>query len=327
MKNMSENSTYIIAEAGINHNSDIEIAKKMVETASHCGANAIKFQTFTPDELFSEAINPKIYNLAKTWVLTKKDHIELQKHAKKNKIDFFSTPCGFKSAKLLQSLRVPFMKIASGEITNHNLISFIAKMKIPMLISTGMTSIAEIADIVNLIQTHKCDFAILHCVSSYPTLAKDSNISTIPYLKNMFGVPVGFSDHTVGITVSLAAVALGASIIEKHFTLDKNMEGPDQKLSLDPSEFSELVNQTRIIEQSIGKPRSTIINVEQKFRDNMRKSLGAAQTIPVGSIIKRSMLTSFRPGTGIPPLMIDNIVGRKTNKTIKKGSLLHWNDF
>jgi len=219
------------------------------------------------------------------------------------------------------------MKIASGEITNHDLISFIAKMRIPMLVSTGMSTISEIANLVNLIQKHKCDFVLLHCVSSYPTLAKDSNISTIPYLQNLFHVPVGFSDHTIGITVSLAAVALGASIIEKHFTLDKNMEGPDQKLSLDPTEFLELVKQTRIIEQSIGNPRSTVINVEQKFRDNMRKSLGAAQTIPASSIIKRSMITSFRPGTGISPLMIDNIIGRRTNKTIKKGSLFNWNDF
>jgi sialic acid synthase SpsE len=327
MQNQFKKSTYVIAEAGINHNGNIEIAKKMIEIASQCRANAIKFQTFTPDELFSKTINPKLYNLAKTWVLTKKDHLELQNHAKKNKIDFFSTPCGFKSAKLLKSLKVPFMKIASGEITNHDLISFIAKMRIPMLVSTGMSTISEIAVIVNLIQKHKCDFVLLHCVSSYPTLAKDSNISTIPYLQNLFHVPVGFSDHTIGITVSLAAVALGASVIEKHFTLDKNMEGPDQKLSLDPNEFSELVKQTRIIEHSIGKPRSAIIGVEQKFRDNMRKSLGAAQTIPAGSIIKRSMITSFRPGTGISPFMIDSIIGRRTNKTIKKGLLFNWHDF
>ena len=327
MNSKIKSGVYIVAEAGINHNSDIKTAKKMIEVASKCGANAIKFQTFTADELFSETINPKLYNLAKTWVLTKNDHIELQKYAKKNKIDFFSTPFGFKSARLLENLNVPFIKIASGEITNHDLISFIAKMKIPMLVSTGMTTISEIANIVSLIQNYDCDFALLHCVSSYPTLAKDSNISTIPYLKTMFGVPIGFSDHTAGISVSLAAVALGATIIEKHFTLDKNMEGPDQKLSLDPTEFSELVKQTRIIEQSIGKPRSNIISVEKKFRDNMRKSLGAYQTIPKGSIIKRSMITSFRPGTGIPPYMIDNIIGHRTNKIIKKGTFFTWNDF
>ena len=203
--------TYIVAEAGINHNSDIEIAKKMIEIAAQCGANAIKFQTFTPDELFSEAVNPELYNLSKTWVLNKKDHIELQKHAKKNKIDFFSTPCGIKSANLLKKLKVPFMKIASGELTNLELIDHISKMQIPMMISTGMTSISEISKVIEIVQTNKCEFSLLHCVSSYPAKSSDANLSTIPQLRNMFNVPVGFSDHTVGVDVSLAAVALGIS--------------------------------------------------------------------------------------------------------------------
>lgn len=318
---------YLIAEAGINHNGDIEIAKEMIKMASESGANAVKFQTIIPDELFSEIINPKLYCMSKNWILTKKDHLELQKYARKNNIDFFSTPFGKKSAKLLQEINVPIMKIASGEITNYDLISFIAKMKIPMLVSTGMTSISEIAKVVEIIKSHDCPFVILHCVSSYPTSIKDANLSTIPYLQNTFGVPVGFSDHTMGIEASLAAVALGARVIEKHFTLDKNMDGPDQKLSLDPSEFTELVKKTRIIEESIGIPRTISIKSENIFKENMRKSLGVISDIPAGTILKRSMITSFRPGTGIPPMMIDNIVGRKTKKLVKKGSLLKWNDF
>ena len=321
------NSTYIVAEAGINHNSDIDIAKQMIESAALCGANAVKFQTFTPDELFSETLNPELYNLSKTWVLTKKDHLILQNFSRKHKIDFFSTPCGIKSAKLLQNLKVPFIKIASGEITNYDLISFIAKMKIPMLVSTGMTSMSELFKTIDIIRSHNCQFTLLHCVSSYPTKSKDANLSNIPYLKNIFNSSIGFSDHTVGIDVSLAAVALGASVIEKHFTLDRNMQGPDQKLSIDPSELSLLVKKTRIIEESIGEPRIGPYKTEVKFRDLMRKSLGVSKTILAGRILKRSEITAFRPGTGIPPSMIENFVGKKAKKTIKKGSLLKWTDF
>lgn len=327
MNSKIKSGVYIVAEAGINHNSDIKTAKKMIEVASKCGADAIKFQTFTPDELFSELITPKLYNLSKTWVLTKNDHIELQKHAKKNKITFFSTPCGIKSANLLKKLKVPLIKIASGEITNLNLIDYISKMKIPMMISTGMTSISEISKVVEIVQSNKCQFSLLHCVSSYPAKKSDANLSTISYLQKTFGVPVGFSDHTLGIDISLAAVALGATIIEKHFTLDKNMEGPDQKLSIDPKELSELVKKTRIIEKAMGSYRKTIYHSEKSFRSNMRKSLGTTQDISANTVVKRSMLTSFRPGIGIPPYHIDEFIGRKTKKSIKKGSLLNWDFF
>ena len=190
---------------------------------------------------FSKNINSKLYEMSKDWALTKKDHIELQKYSQKCKIDFFSTPFGIKSAKMLEEIKVPLMKVASGEVTNEELITYLSKMKIPLLVSTGMTTISEIAHIVEILKNNKSNFVLLHCVSSYPTLVKDANLATIPYLKNTFNIPVGFSDHTTGIEISLAAVALGACVIEKHFTLDKNMEGPDQKLSLDPSEYSGFV--------------------------------------------------------------------------------------
>jgi N,N'-diacetyllegionaminate synthase len=321
------NSTYLIAEAGINHNGDMTIAKKMIESAAASGANGIKFQTIFPDELFSKNINSELYELSKDWILSKKNHLELQKHCKKNKIDFFSTPFGKKSAKLLQQIKVPIIKIASGEITNHELITYLSKMKIPMLVSTGMTTISEIAEVVEIIKQHNCPFTLLHCVSSYPTLVKDANLSTIQYLKTTFNVPVGFSDHTTGVEVSLAAVALGASVIEKHFTLDKNMPGPDQKLSLDPSEFLELSTKTKLIEKAMGIPRSTIIKSEINFRDNMRKSLGVKSDISSGTIITRPMISLFRPGIGIPPNMIDNIIGRTVKRPIKCGTLLKWDDF
>jgi sialic acid synthase SpsE len=219
------------------------------------------------------------------------------------------------------------MKIASGEVTNLELVNHISKMKIHMMISTGMTSISEISKVIEIVQSNKCPFTLLHCVSSYPTNYEDANLATISYLQKVFDAPIGFSDHTVGIEISLAAVALGATIIEKHFTLDKNMAGPDQKLSIDPTELSNLVKKTRMIEKSIGVPRQGIFKTEQQFKNNMRKSLGVSQTVLPNTILKRSMITLFRPGTGISPSMIDNFVGRKTKKIIKKGSLLKWDYF
>lgn len=318
--------TYVIAEAGINHNGDIKIAKKMIDSAADSGANAIKFQTIIPEELFSSTLNPELFQMAKNWILNENDHVTLQQHANKKGIDFFSTPFGVKSAKLLQKIKVPFVKIASGEVTNHDLISYIAKMKTPILLSTGMSNLSEIAEAVEIIKNNNCKFVLLHCISSYPTKPSDANLSTIQKLYQIFNVPVGFSDHTVGIDVSLTAVALGARVIEKHFTLDKNMEGPDQKLSIDPNELSELVRKIRQIEESIGTPRTNPIGVELTFKKNMRKSIGANCNIPSGTMIKRSMLSVFRPGTGISPTMMDIVIGRKAKKSIKKGTLLSWDD-
>ena len=238
---------FIVAEAGINHNGDIEIAKEMIESASKFGVNAIKFQTLFPEELFSEKLNPEWFSLIKKWSFTKKQHLELMKYADKNGIEFFSTPVGKKSAKLLQDIGVKTIKIASGELTNHELIRTIAKMKIPMIISTGMATISEILSSVGIVRKENCPFVLLHCNASYPSPIEDVNLSTIHYLQEIFKVPIGYSDHTVGNEACLTAVSLGACIIEKHFTLDKNMEGPDQKLSADTKEFSDLVQRIRIV--------------------------------------------------------------------------------
>ncbi|KAF6244003.1 N-acetylneuraminate synthase [Nitrosopumilus sp. b1] len=320
-------SVFVIAEAGINHNGDMRIAKKMIKQASRCGADAIKFQTVIPDELFSEYENPDIYKMAKNWILTKKDHIELKKFALKNNIVFFSTPFGRESAKLLHEINIPIFKIASGEITNHDLITFIAKMKKPVILSTGMSNIDEISSAVGILKKYNCPHVILHCVSSYPTTNSDANLSTIPFLKNLFNSPIGFSDHTVGLEASMAAVSLGASVIEKHFTLDKEMEGPDQKLSLNPTEFLQLTKSVHEIEKTLGSPKIYPVKSELKFQKNMRKSIAALVDIPKDSPIQRSMLTFLRPERGISPLMMEKIIGRKTKSFIKKGTILKWNHF
>jgi len=318
---------FIIAEAGINHNGDLNIAKKLIKEASKCGADAVKFQTIITDELFSEKLNPELYKLVDKWVLSKKDHLILIDYAKKNNIQFFSTPMGEKTTKLLVSLRMPVIKIASGDLDYHQFLKSVAKTKTPMIISTGMSKISEIASAVDIVKNENCQFTLLHCNSSYPTPVEDANLNSIPYLQNMFNVPVGYSDHTDGIDVCVAAVAIGANILEKHFTLDKEMEGPDQKLSADPKEFSELVKKTRLIEKALGKPRTGITKSEQKFVKKMRKSIGASVNIPANRKITKSMLTAFRPGNGISPTMIDYLVGLRPRKSIYKGTQLSWDLF
>ena len=319
---------FIVAEAGINHNGDIEIAKKMIKTAAECGANAVKFQTFFPGEEFSEKLDPKWFNLAKTWSFTKKqENMELKRYAEKNGIEFFSTPVGRKSTRLLEDVGVKCIKIGSSEVTNHDLIRTVAKLRLPMIISTGLSTISEIASAIEIVRNENCPFVLLHCNSSYPTPIEDANLSTIPYLHKIFDVPIGYSDHVIGNEACLAAVSLGACIIEKHFTLDKNMEGPDQKLSSDPKEFAYMVTKIRKVEKSIGTHRTGPTKSEKKFIDVMRYSIGASRDIRAGTKMKRSMLTTFRPGTGISPAMFDNVVGMTIKKTIEKGTLLSWDMF
>ncbi len=318
---------FIIAEAGINHNGNILIAKKMIKKASECGVDAIKFQTIFPEELFSKSLNSNLYDFAKTLSFSKKQHLELKKYAKKNTIEFFSTPLGKKSTDLLDEIGVKIMKIASGELTNHELIKIIAKKRKPIFLSTGMATISEIRDAVKIIKKFRCPLAILHCNSSYPTPVEDANLSTIHYFQNLFKVPIGYSDHTLGNDACLIAVSLGACIIEKHFTLDKEMEGPDQKLSADFEEFSELVNRIRYFEKSIGSPRKGPTKSEILPRKLMRKSIGAELDIPAGTKLTKQMLCLIRPGTGISPTEMNHIVGKKIQKNIKKGKLLQWKMF
>ena len=318
---------FIVAEAGINHNGDLQIAKKMIKEASEIGADAIKFQTIFPEELYSPLNNKKLYNLIRKWSFNKKEHLELKNFSEKYNIEFFSTPVGQKSAKLLQDIKINCVKIASGELTNHELITNIAKTKTPMIISTGLSSIDEIESAVNIARNFNCPFVLLHCNASYPTPISEANLSNIPYLADLFHIPVGFSDHTIGNETSLAAVSLGACIIEKHFTLDKNMEGPDQKLSANVNEFRNLVKQIRTLEKSFGKPRTGPTKSEKRFVPLLRKSITAKKNLKRGMKIKKTMLTFLRPGTGIPPYEIDNMIGKTIKKNVKQGTPLRWNMF
>lgn len=320
-------NVFIIAEAGINHNGNISIAKKLIHEASKCGADAIKFQTIIPDELFSKTVSPKLYDFASKLSFDKKEHLELMKYAKKKNIEFFSTPLGKKSTDLLDEIGVKIMKIASGELTNHDFIKVVANKRKLMIISTGMSTIQEIAAAVNVVKEKGCPFILLHCNSSYPTPINEANLSTIPYLKKVFGVPIGYSDHTLGIEACIAAIALGACIIEKHFTLDKKMEGPDQNLSADIKEFSKLVSTIRTVEKAIGIPRIGPTKSEKKFKKLMRKSLAASRDIPNGTKITKSMIMAIRPESGISPTLLEYIVGMKPKRNVKKGTILTWSMF
>jgi len=317
--------TFIIAEAGINHNGDMKLAKQMVDEAAKCGVDAIKIQTLLPEELFSKKLNSEIYDYIQTLSFDKKQHIELKKRAEKNGIEFLSTPVGSNTAKLLNEIKCNAFKIASGELNNLELVSQIAKYGKPIIVSTGMSTLSEIITTIETIQEHNCPFAILHCVSCYPTKTNDANLSTIPYFQNVFDVPIGYSDHTLGNQACLTAVTLGAKILEKHFTLDKNMTGPDQKLSGDTHDFKELVIETRKVENSMGIPRTKPYSPEIKFKNLMRVSIGTSKNISSGTKITKSMLTYFRPGTGIPPILIDQIIGLRINQDVEKGTHITWN--
>ncbi len=318
---------FIMAELGINHLGNIRLAKKLISAAAKCGANAIKFQTIFPEEVYSKKIEPEIFHLLKKSQLTKKQWIELKNYAKRMKIEFFSTPAGEKSLKLLKEIGVPCIKIGSGELNKLSLIKNTAKLGKPMIISTGMSTLPEISSIVKIVKKENCPFILLHCNSCYPSPIHDTNLSTINFLEKKFKVNVGYSDHTVGISACLAAVALGACVIEKHFILNKSAWKKESKLSSNPREFTTMVHHIRTIEKALGSPRSGITNSEKNSRKSMRYSVATILDIKSGTKINRSMLTILRPGTGISPSEINNLIGLKINKNVKEGNLLRWNMF
>jgi len=261
LMNGINDSVYVVAEIGINHNSDLKLAKKMIRAAAQSGVDAVKFQTFIPEELFSKIDNPELFKMSNDWVLSKKQHIELIKYANQNNVDFFSTPFGNKSVKMLRELQVKMIKIASSDMNNFDLLENSIKNKVPLVVSTGMSTFQEIAYTVEFIKNSKRKFVLLHCNSAYPTKPEDVNLSSIPFLKKCFGVPIGYSDHTLGIDACVSSVIMGACMLEKHFTLDKDMEGPDQKLSGIPEEFKEMVEKVRQVEKFVGIPRENFVKL------------------------------------------------------------------
>ncbi len=324
---------FIIAEAGVNHNGNIDLAHKLIDIAAECKVHAIKFQTFIPEKLvtkdaqmadYQERNTGKIESqesmLAKL-VLPTEAYVSLQSHAKEKGLIFLSTPFDEESADFLESLHVPAFKIPSGEVVNHPLLEHIARKNKPVLMSSGMCTISEVQDAVHCIrQTGNDSLALFHCVSNYPTDPEECNLNAMLLMEELFQVPSGWSDHTEGIDISLAAVALGAKILEKHFTLDKSLPGPDHKASLEPKELKELVLSAQRVFLALGNRKKEPQESEKHIAVSIRKSIFTKKDMSAGDIIHKDDVIFLRPGTGLYPSQIHKILGRKLKKALSKYS-------
>ncbi|MHA2244572.1 MAG: N-acetylneuraminate synthase family protein [Candidatus Hodarchaeales archaeon] len=326
---------FIIAEAGINHNGNVDIAKKLIVEAKQCGADAIKFQAFKIEKLLSGLeIKPEhldseepLFKTLKSYEFSKEEFKELKAYAEDNNIIFFASAIDEINVDILDDIGVSILKIASCDITNLPLLQKIARKQKPMIMSTGMATIGEIEKAIEIIRNEgNNSISLLHCISLYPPQMEEVNLNSIPYLREVFKLPIGFSDHTLTLELSLAAVSLGATIIERHFTLDRDMPGPDQAASLEPDEFKLMVKQIRNIGRARGIWGKPISNREIEMRSSFRRSIVASRKIMKGETITRDMLDIKRPGTGISPIYFFLIIGRKAVETIKQDQLLTWDD-
>ena len=326
---------FIIAEAGVNHNGDIKLAHQLVEVAARAGADAIKFQAFKAERLASESAPKADYQLKTTNVaesqqemlqqleLSSKCHQELFEICKRKKILFLSTPFDEERANMLDKLDIAAFKIPSGEITNLSFLEHVARKGKPLIVSTGMSNLGEVEKAVQtILKTGNQQLVLLHCVSSYPAIPTDVNLKSMDTLANAFKFPVGYSDHTLGIEISLAAVAMGAVILEKHFTLDRTLPGPDHQASLEPAELIELVKGIRKVESAMGDGLKTPADSEKRNALVVRKSLVAANDIAAGTELTEALLVPKRPGSGLPPDMCRYLAGRRVKEDIKAGMLI-----
>lgn len=320
-------STIIIAEAGVNHNGSVKLAKQMIEEAARAGADYIKFQTFRPEKLVSKYAQKADYQKKTTGnnesqlqmleklALSYDDFVELKKYCEQIGIGFLSTPFDEDSIRFLDSLDMDFWKIPSGEITNYPYLVQIAQTGRDIVLSTGMCEMDEIADAMKVLEESGAgNISLLHCNTEYPTPYEDVNLLAMKQMRTAFKKQVGYSDHTVGIEVPIAAVALGAEIIEKHFTLDKNMEGPDHKASLEPLELSQMICAIRHIEKSLGDGNKKRTASEQHNIAAARKSIVAKCAISKGDIFTEANLTVKRPGSGISPMKWKELIGTKAQR-------------
>ncbi len=331
----------IIAEAGVNHNGDINLAMRLIEEAARAGADYVKFQTFKAQNLV--AINaPKAdYQKAATSLssaesqlemlqkleLSLNDHIKLIKHCQLNNIRFLSTGFDLESLDMLNKLGMDFFKIPSGEITNLPLLEKIAGFNKPVVLSTGMSTLEEIGSAIQVLinkGVNKEELTVLHCTTEYPAPFDEVNLNAMLTIRDTFGVNPGYSDHTPGIEIPVAAVAMGAKIIEKHFTMDRSLPGPDHKASLEPDELTEMVKMIRNVEKALGNGLKEPSASERKNIIIARKSIHILSDLPKGHIIDASDLIMMRPGDGISPMLLNNVIGMKLNVDIKAGSKLNW---
>jgi N-acetylneuraminate synthase/N,N'-diacetyllegionaminate synthase len=330
---------FVIAEAGVNHNGDVALAHQLIDAAADAGADAIKFQTFDAVSLAlpralkadyqmrSSEPGESQLEMLRRLELPQDAYSGLINHTKEKNLIFLSSPFDEASADYLERLGLPAFKIPSGEVTNLPFLSHVARKGRPLLVSTGMCHLAEVAEAVEEIQQYGSPpLALLHCVSCYPAASEECNLRALQTLRSQFGVPVGWSDHTLGTSVAAAAVALGASLLEKHLTLDKNMAGPDHQVSLQPGEFKSLVISVREIEQALGNGIKQPSSRERDTAIAVRKSLCAAHDLSPGEILREDDLVARRPGDGISPARRNGLVGRKLTRPRKTGECIQEGD-
>lgn len=331
------NSTLIIAEAGVNHNGDVEIAKDLIDAAAAAGADLVKFQTFNAEYLATQNAPKADYQMYATHEehtqfkmlrlleLSAQTHEILIMHCRKQNIGFFSTGFDIESLNFLASLGAELFKIPSGEITNLPYLRHVGAFGKPVILSTGMAALGEIEsalDVLELAGTPRTKITVLHCNTEYPTPMQDVNLRAMCSIREAFGVAIGYSDHTLGIEIPIAAVALGATVIEKHLTLDRSLLGPDHKASIEPDEFGAMVRAIRNIEQAMGDGVKRLSPSEAKNKLVARKSLVAAKPIHEGELFTVENVTAKRPGCGISPMRWDEVIGRVANRDFEADELI-----
>jgi N-acetylneuraminate synthase/N,N'-diacetyllegionaminate synthase len=327
----------IVAEAGVNHNGRVDLARRLIEAAAAAGADAVKFQTFRAERLAGPQAAKAAYQLRTTDAsesqfemlrgleLPLEGYPELMAVCRQRGLLFMSSPFDEESADFLDDLDMPLFKIPSGELTNLPFLAHVARKGKPLIISTGMSTLEEVeAAFDTVVREGNGQIILLHCTSGYPVDPEDANLRAMQTLAKTFGVPVGYSDHTLGIAVPLAAVALGACVIEKHFTLARALPGPDHQASAEPGELASLVHGIRSVEKALGHGRKEPVPSEAAVASVARKSLVAAKDIPAGTKITADLLVLRRPGTGLPPAMLTSVVGRRARRDIEAGTMLEW---
>ena len=332
------NKVIIIAEAGVNHNGSLNLAKLLVDKAVEAGADIVKFQTFKSEKLVSKSAKQAEYqqknigksggsqlDMLKKLELSQEDHKKLISYCNEKGIRFLSTAFDMDSVDFLHSLKLGLWKIPSGEVTNYPYLRKIAQYREPVILSTGMCEMSDIESAIKVLIENGLSIdqiTVLHCNTEYPTPFKDVNLKAMLTIGDKFGVSIGYSDHTEGIEVPIAAVALGATVIEKHFTLDKNMEGPDHKASLEPDALKAMISAIRNIEQALGTGHKRISESERKNMEAARKSIVAACPIKKGELFTEENLTIKRPGTGISPMKWDEVIGLTAKRDFLEDQLI-----
>ncbi len=327
----------IIAEAGVNHNGDVQMAKMLIAAAADCGADLVKFQSFVAEKVISSSALKADYqklstdpeesqlDMARKLELSRDEHFELVDECNRHGIGFFSTAFDTENSDLLLELKVDYVKIPSGEITNLPFLRYVAKQGKPIILSTGMATLGDIEAAIDALEcagTDRKRITVLHCTTEYPTPMDEVNLKAMVNIGNAFGVKVGYSDHTPGIEVAIAAVSLGATVIEKHFTLDRNLPGPDHSASLEPSELKAMISAIRNIEMALGDGIKRPTPSEAENATVARRSLVAVKPIVAGELFNESNISAKRPGTGISPMRWDDIVGRASQRNFAVDELI-----